>query len=232
MGIVFGHPPATVGAAWKVEVSAVSRSADAASGEQLSTYESDVRVDVLAVDGPAPSRVRLRFERNVHTYQEKATPTVIHGKTYVVDAKPPHVRDLNDAPVSEEESQRVLDVFPDLGTRARIDEVMPDDPMKVGDRHDELAAAVLRVLHPRAWSMNRGTATLARAEDGHGVFSIVLDASSTSGLRMQVSGEVRVRLRDARLSEVSLDGSYRDPKAPADAEPSTFRVRRSVRDAR
>lgn len=231
-GVVFGHPPAVVGAAWTVEVSAVSQAPDPGGGTQLSTYESDYRVEVLAVEGPAPSRVRLRFERNVHTYQEKATPSVLDGKQYIIDAKPPHVRDAADNAAPEEETQRVLDVFPDLGTRSRVDEVMPDDAMNVGDRRDELASAILRVLHPRAWTMNEGTASLVRTESGHGVFAVKLDASSTSGLRLVVSGEARVRLRDARLSELALDGTYREPKALPDAEPGTFRVRRTTRDAR
>lgn len=231
-GIVFGHPPAAVGTAWNVEVWAVSRAPDPGGGTQISTYDSVYRVEVLGVDGPAPARVRLHFDKNVHTYQEQPTPTVIDGKEYIVDAKAPHVRDTADRPAPEEEAQRVLDVFPDLGTRARVDEVMPDDAMNVGDRRDELASAILRVMHPRAWTMNEGSATLVRSENGHAVFTVKIEASSNTGLRLVVAGEARVRLKDARLSELALEGTYREPNALPGTEPATFKVRRTTRDAR
>ncbi len=231
-GIVFGHPNAVVGAAWTVEVSAFSQAPDPQGGLQISTYLSDYRVDVLAVDGPAPARVRLRFDRNVRAYQEKETPTIIDGKEYVIDAQAPHVREVSGAAAPPDQTERVLDVFPDLGTRARIDEVMPDDAMQLGDRHDELAGAILRVIHPRAWTLREGSATLAKTDGGDGVFTVKLDASSTSGLRLVVSGEARVRLKDARLSDLALEGTYEEPKGTPDAAPGTFRLRRTMRDAK
>ena len=232
-GVRFGHPAAAVGTAWSVSVQASSRSSDPATAgvsEQLSTYDSEFRVEVLAVDGPAPSRVKLRFLRNIHTYQGAPTPTAIDGKEYVVDARAPHVRNAtgpatnNAAP--EGETQRVLDVFSDLGTRTRIDEVLPDDTMSIGERRDELAGAVLRVIHPRAWTLRTGTATLARADGEHAVFVVSLDASSENGLRMELSGEAHVRLRDASLSDLSLDGRYE--LASGKEPPGHFTLRRRV----
>jgi len=238
-GVLFGHPPAAVGAAFVVSVNAVSSSPDPQGGIQISTYDSEVKVEVLAVDGPAPSRVRLHFERNTRTFQEKETPTSLHGKTFLVDARAPHVRDEAGAPVAEEDTQKVLDVFPDLGTRARIDEVLPDEAMRIGEGRDDLAVAILRVIHPRAWTLRSGSAVLARTEAGHAVFAVKLDASSAGGLHMVVAGEARVRLRDARLSDLALEGTYEEPKAgtpsttpPEPARPGSFRLRRSVRDGR
>jgi len=228
-GARFGHPPATVGATWLVELRATSRSPDGpAGGEQVSLYESTYRVDVLAVAGPAPSRVRLRFLRNVHSYQERATPSVIDGKEYVVDARSPHVRDLLEAAAPPAESERVLDIFPDLGTRARIDEVLPDDELALGARHDDLAGAILRVIHPRAWALRAGSATLARLDGDHAVFKVSLDAASESGLRMEVEGEARVRLRDARLSELVLAGRYERSGPGTPEAPGTFELRRKI----
>jgi hypothetical protein len=77
----FGHPVPRTGAGWNVSVRANSHSDD-----QESAYESDYRVVVLAVDGPAPSRVRLQFTRNVQLYQGVAKATSLDGKEYVVDA--------------------------------------------------------------------------------------------------------------------------------------------------
>jgi hypothetical protein len=226
------------GTAWSVSVEATSRSTDspdAGGNEQYSTYHSDYRIEILTVDGPAPSRVKLRFQRNVHTYQGAETPTVIDGKEYVVDARAPHVRDATTgAAAPEEDTRRVLDVFPDLGTRTRIDEVLPEDAMGIGDRHDELAAAILRVIHPRAWTMRTGSATLLRVDGDHGVFAVSLDASSDSGLRLEVSGEAHVRLADARLSDLLLSGRYElQPKRGKNAggpiePPGTFTLRRRV----
>ena len=230
-GARFGHPPATVGAAWTVELRAASRSPDppgGARGEQITLYESTYRVEVLAVAGPAPSRVKLGIVRNVHTLQDRPTPTVIDGKEYVVDARPPHVRDAAGAAASPAESERVLDIFPDLGTRARVDQVLPDETLAVGARHDDLAAAILRVIHPRLWTLRAGTATLARLDGEHAVFAIDLTATSDSGLRLQISGEARVRLRDARLEGLVLDGRYERPGAEATDPPGTFELRRTV----
>ena len=227
-GIRFGHPLPTVGTAWTVSVHATS-----VAEEQVSTYISEYRVEILAVDGPAPSRVKLRFVRNVHSYQGHDTPTVIEGKEYVVDARAPHVRDATNAAAPEPETQRVLDVFPDLGTRTRIDEVLPDRAMHIGERRDELAAAILRVIHPRAWTLREGRATLVRLDGNSGddaVFKVSIDASSESGLTMDVSGEAHVRLADAHLTDLSLDGRYVLTKTgtATPEPPGKFNLRRRI----
>lgn len=229
-GVRVGHPVPVPGTAWTVTVHASSQSADTQGGVQLSTYESEYRVEILAVDGPAPSRVRLRFLRNVYVYGEREAPTAIDGKAYIVDARAPHVREASHGGAAPEaEAQRVLDVFPDLGTRTRIDEVLPDEAMRIGDVRDELAGAVLRVLHPRAWALRAGRATLVRVSGDAAVFDVSLDAASESGLHLEVSGEARVRLRDAQLVELALDGRYETtPDAGASDPPGTFSLRRSV----
>jgi hypothetical protein len=231
-GIRFGHPVAEPGSGWNVVVHASSRSADGPSGEQISSYESAFRVEVLAVDGPAPSRVSLRFERNVYGYQGREAPTVIDGKEYVVDARAPHVRVAGGAAAPEAETERVLDVFPDLGTRARIDEVLPDASMRVGDTRDELAGAILRVIHPRAWTLRAGSATLSRSDGSSAVFDVIIDASSTSGLHVVLKGEAHVALRDSQLVDLRLDGTYEGERdGGADAPPGTFSLRRTLTSA-
>ena len=226
-GARFGHPPAVAGSTWTVETRASSRSPDpGGASEQVSRYESTYRVEVLAVAGPAPSRVKLGVTRNVQIYQGQPTPTVIDGKEYVVDARAPHVRDLADAPVSPAESERVLDLFSDLGTRSRVDQVLPDEALPIGARRDDLAGAILRLVHPRAWTLRSGTCTLARVDGGNAVFTTTLEAASDSGLRLEVHGEARVRLEDARLVELTLTGRYTS-SSPADP-PGTFELRRAV----
>lgn len=226
-GVRFGHPLPRAGTAWRVVVHASSRASDSQGSEQLSTFDSEVRVEVLAVDGPAPSRVSMRFVRNVQTYQGQATPTLVDGKEYFVDARAPHVRDATNVAAPELEAQRVLDVFPDLGTRTRIDEMLPDEAMQVGERRDALAGAVLRVIHPRAWTLHAGTAVLARVDGEHAVFVVSLDVSSEGGLHMSVGGEARVGLHDAQLADLSLEGTY-EPKGVDAGEPGAFSYRRKV----
>lgn len=226
-GIRFGRVPPVVGARWGVSVEARSALADPQGGTQVSEYISSYTVEVLATNGPAPSRVRLAFERNVQRYQGIDKATAVEGKSYVVVDAPPHVRDDAGGAAPEDEGQRVLDMFPDLGTRTQIDQVLPDAAMEIGDSRNELAGAVLRVIHPRAWTLNAGTAVLARTDGQEAVFTIAIDATGTNGLRMDVTGEARVRLRDARLSRISLDGTYRNDSA---SEPGTFALRRIVRD--
>ncbi len=234
-GLRFGRVPPAVGARWKVQVTAKSVSADPQGGMQLSEYASSYLVEVLGTNGPAPSRVRLSFERNVQRYQGVDKPTAIDGRTYVLDADTPPdgsgrwaVRDAAGGQASEEEAERVRDVFPDLGTRTQVDQILPDAAMALGESRDDLAGAILRVIHPRAWTLNHGSAVLARTEADDAVFAITIDATGSNGLRMVVNGEARVRIRDARLVHVSLDGSYDQTKGGSD--PGTFSLRRTVSD--
>ena len=234
-GVRFGRVPPAVGARWKVQVAAKSASADPQGGMQLSEYASSYIVEVLGTNGPAPSRVRLSFERNVQRYQGIDKPTAIDGKTYVLDASVSQdgsgrwaVRDASGGQASEEEAERVRDVFPDLGTRTQIDQILPDAAMAIGESRDDLAGAILRVIHPRAWTLNDGSAVLARTEAEDAVFAITIDATGSNGLRMVVKGEARVRLRDARLVQISADGSYDHVKGGPD--PGTFSLRRTVSD--
>jgi hypothetical protein len=241
-GVRFGRVPPTPGAKWAVTVEARSEANHAdplggptAMSAQLSEYISEYNVEILATNGPAPSRVRLVFEKNIQRYQGVDKATVIDGKSFIVEAAAPHVRDnATGNAASEEETQRVLDVFPDLGTRTQIDQVLPDIAMAIGEERHELAQAILRVIHPRAWTMNRGSAVLARVDGDAAVFAIAVDATGQSGLRMDVKGEARIRIRDARLASIALEGTYDHPKgsvAPGDpSEPGHFVLRRIVRD--
>lgn len=228
-GIRFGRSAPAVGARWSVMVDARSAAPDPQGGTQLSAYLSSYSVEVLAIHGPAPSRVRLRFDKNLHRYQGIDTATSIDGKTYVFDAVPPYVRDGAGSPVPEDEVERVLDIFPDLGTRTQVDQVLPDAAMEIGEARDELAGAILSVIHPRAWTLDAGSAVLARAEGGDAVFAVAIDATGKSGLRMRVKGEARVRLRDARLTLIAVDGTYA-PGGGGASETGTFSLRRTVRD--
>ena len=228
-GVSFGHPVSRTGRVWRVVVQAQSLSHDPSGDPQVSTYDSSFAVEVVAVDGPAPSRVRLRFLENAESYQGNRKRTILDGKEYFVDARAPHVRDPSNVAAPEAEAQRVLDVFPDLGTRTRIDQIVPIEPMQLGDRRDELAAALLRIVHPRAWTLHAGTASLARVEDGTGVFKVSLDASSESGLFMRLAGEARIALVDAELVEMSLEGDYETKRDAGPPEPpGTILYRRKV----
>jgi hypothetical protein len=226
-GIHFARVPYRVGERWSTSVRAESKMADTGSGEQVSAYVSEFVVEVLAVEGPAPTRMRVTFERNAQEYQGGATATAIDGKSYVVDARGPSVSSESGAAASSDEERRVLDVFPDLGTRTRLDEVLPDDPMQIGDRRDELAGAILRILHPRAWTEDKGSASLARVDGDLAAFAVTIAASSQTGMKMDVRGEAKVRLRDSRLASLLLTGSY---SGGATGTSGDFSVRRIVRD--
>ena len=137
----------------------------------------------------------------------------------------------------EDESERVLDSFPDIGTRTRIDEMLPRS-MRIGERRDDLATVVVRILHPRAWSLTSGTASLVRLDGGDAVFVVELAASSASNMTISVKGELRVRMRDSRLSSLSLDGTYEPRKGDAggatgagEEHERAFRYRRVLTDA-
>jgi hypothetical protein len=218
-GVRFQHPPAKVGARWRVALVAES----IADGGGVTRYESEYVVEILAVEGPAPSRVKVHVDRNVNAYQGSEVPTVVHGKDYVVDVREPHVQAATGGVVLPSEAERVLAWFPDLGTRARLDEILPDSSMRVGDSRDELAAAILRVLHPTAWKLDAGRATLARADASVAEFDVTIATTSAVGMKMNVSGRAYVRLADASLANLEVAGRY---EMGADA--GRFEVKRTV----
>ncbi len=215
----FVREPARPGATMHVSVRAASRAPDPSGGEQLSEYESELDATVLEVAAGAPTRMRVAFARNVNLYQGMSTPTPIDGRTYVASAREPYVTDENGGVPASAEVERVLDVFPDLGTRTRLEEALPDGPLAIGDRRDDIARAVLRIIHPRAWTFDDGAATLARIEGGEAIYDVRIAAHSVQS-KIETAGELRVRMRPAGLASIALHGTY-----PPDG---TFDYRRVV----
>jgi len=238
-GVRFGHPPAAVGSRTRTTLLARSRSSHG-SGEQIVEYASEYVTEVLAVEGPAASRLRVRFLRNGHRHEGSlgsSGPTALEGNTYLIDKVGPTVSDPSGQVAPPEQAQLVLDMFPDIGTRARTDEVLPDEAMGIGDRRDELAAAILRMAHPRRWTLLSGSAVLARREGDEAVFQVQLDAESESHLRMTVAGDARVRIADAHLSLVALAGTFApaspsalDAGAPDGSETNRFTFEKRIVD--
>jgi hypothetical protein len=231
-GIRFHRAVPAVGARWTVTTRAHSASTfqDGQGPDlQISEYLSTYAVEVLAVSGPAVARVRVAFEKNVQRYQSADRPTVLHGKTYIVDVTAPPVRDEGGGAATAEETERVLDNFPELGTRTQIDQVLPDVGMKIGESRHEVAAAVLAVIHPRAWTLHEGTAVLERSSGDEAVFAVTLDATGRNGVRMTVKGLAQIRLRDSRLVGVHVEGTYLPQAAVGDAGTTgTFVLDRTV----
>ena len=232
-GARFAHPPATVGTTWTVEQRASSRSPDpGGGGEQRSLYESTFRVEVLQVDGPVPSLVRLVILRNVRTFQDQVTPNAIDGRSFVIDALSMKVRSEAGGDVSTLDREQLVDLVPELGRRSLVEQSLPDAPLPIGGRDDDLARALLRVLHPRSWNFRGGSASLVRIDAGHGVFRVAIEGQADgldgNGLRLDVHGEARIRLADSRLTYFELDGRYELPGAAATDPPGTFELRRTV----
>lgn len=223
----FGRENAKVGDRSHQHVLARSEWRDETHDESAS-YESEFVIEVLAVEGPAPSRVKIAFRKNENFDNVSHQATPIDGHTYLVDVKEPHVLDATtNAPPSADEISRVSDVLPDLGTRAQIDQVLPDTAMHLGDHRDDIAGAIARILHPRYWGVDKGTAVLTRTEAGDAIFAVALDAtSSATGMKMSVKGDARVRLRDARLEGFALVGTFVRPNR----EKGTLTLERRVRD--
>lgn len=226
-GVRFGREGAKVGDRSHQHVFAKSTWSDDA-GMETASYESEFVLEVVAVEGPAPSRVRIEFRKNENFDNVSHQATPIDGHTYLVDVHAPHVLDARtNAPPSEDEIARVSDVLPDLGTRAQIDQVLPDGVMKPGEHRDDIARAIARILHPRIWSMDKGTAVLARSEQGSAIFQVTLAAtSSATGMKIDVKGDAHVRLRDARLEGFALAGEF----VRANGEKGEFTVSRKIRD--
>lgn len=235
-GARFAHLPATVGTTWTVEQTASSRSPDpSGGGEQRTLYESTFRVEILQVDGPVPSLVRLVILKNVRTYQDRGTVTAIDGKSFVIDALSMKVRSDSGDEVGTIERDQLVDLVPELGRRSLVEQALPDAPLPIGGRADDLARALVRVLHPRAWNFLAGTAVLVRVEAGHATFRVEIesqadgpDGTDSNGLRLATRGEARIRLGDSRLMYFELDGRYELPTLGAATLPGTFELRRTI----
>jgi hypothetical protein len=247
----FGRTPAGVGMHWSVDVDARSELEVAASGARTGTpggdlqileYASQFRVDVLAIEGQSPTKLRVEFGKNVQRSSGSAArpdiSSAVAGHAYVVDEVSPFVR--SDPPgtraVTAEEVERVLDVVPDLGTRPGVEQALPGGPMAIGQARPEIAAAILRLMHPRAWTLQQGSAVLTRADPEEAVFHVTLEATSQKNLRIRVAGDAHIRRRDAWLTAVELDGTFENGDSssgsfwgPSD-KPGSFRYRRVVRE--
>jgi hypothetical protein len=215
----FGRVAPRVGDHTHTLVLAKSTYVDPRSGPPalVEQYDSEFDEDVLAVNGPAATRVKVTFQRNETFDNVNTQPTVIAGKSYWVDVAPPLVADAQTqvAP-SAEEVTRVLDIIPDLGTRTTIDQVLPDHPLKLGENRDALAGAILRILHPRFWTLAKGTAVLKsvtrdRKEDMATFDLAVTATSSNSGMTIDLKGMVKIRLRDSKLAQFVLEGTFTRP---------------------
>jgi hypothetical protein len=208
-GARFVREPERVGARWRVAVRAATHEQDRPDGQDT-RYESDLDVETLAVSGLATTEVRVRVLRNAYVYSGVEKPNPIAGKSYVVGISEPFVRDGTGGAAAPSEAERLLDIFPDLGTRTRLDEALPDGTLAIGERRDEVARAVLRIIHPRAWQDDAASATLARVENGDAVFDVELSAHDTGGSaqNFDVRGVVRVRLRGTKLVAITLEGTY------------------------
>lgn len=219
----FGREPAKVGTRTRQHVLARSQWSD-----EESSYASEFVIEVLAVEGPVPSRVQIEFKKNERFDNVGHQATPVDGKTYRVDVHAPNVVDAaTGQPPTPDEIERVTDVLPDFGTRSQIDQVLPEGAMHVGESRDDIARVIARILHPRIWSAESAHATLARVERGEAVFTIELAAtSSLTRMRMVVGGEARVRLRDAQLLGFELKGMFER----TNGERGKFDVTRVVRD--
>lgn len=211
----FGEARSRVGDRWTVRTRATSRThiGDSGVGPQLTEYVSALEVRVLAVAGggevgPAPTKLALYFLQNERTQQGALAPTALHGRRYVLDAAVDGVRDEQGAEVSADERDQVLDVFPDVGTSARLEQALPGGDLVAGQVAPGLPEAALRSLHPRAWSFEAGRATVARVDGADAELEVTLSGRSQRGLHVTLSGVVRARLSDRRLVRLRLRGPF------------------------
>lgn len=210
----FGRELPRVGDKTHTLVVAKSTFVDPTNGPESESYDSDFEEEVLAVNGPAPTRVKVTFKTNEIFDNITSKPTVLAGKSYWVDAVGARVVDAaTQAPVSADETTRVLDIVPDLGTRTTIDQVLPDHPLHWGESRDDLAGAILRILHPRFWTLTKGTASLVQVDKaGFADFRIAIAAvSSNSGMTIDLDGTCRIRAQDSKLAQFVLRGTYMRP---------------------
>lgn len=222
----FHRVPLAPGMRWTTQTRAESFGDDGTGNERVATYLSEYNVEVLSAQAGVPTRVRVHFARSVDEVPGATLPRYIHGKTYVVDAQGPTVEAEGGGAAPPHEAERVLDVFADIGTRMRVDEALPETPMRIGDRCDGLASAILRILNPRSWKEESATATLARVEGPNGVFAFAFEASTVSGMLLKLEGQAWVRMSDARLVQARGEGTFRIIDADPETRTSRFRVER------
>lgn len=205
--------PARAGDRWRVTVKADSREQTSWGFEEHATYDTAYDVEVLAIEGAAPSRLRVHYDHNVRTSRGQETRTPVDGQTYLVEAAQKlRVVDGGELATRPDEAQLVSDMFPDLGAPGSVESSLREGALRVGDRQDGLARAVARLVHPRAVTLESGSATVARLEGDRLELALDMVLVWQMGSRAALKGKALVR-SDGLLLRVALEGAFEDEDA-------------------
>lgn len=208
--VVLRRRAARVGDRYRVTVRATSREQASWGFEERTTYDTAYDVEVLATEGSLASRLRVHYDHNVRSSRGVDTHTPVGGNTYLVDATQKlRVLDGGDIGASLAEAQLLADMFPDLGAPGSVESALRDGPVHLGERQDGLARAVARLVHPRAVTLESGSAVLSSIEKDRILFTLDVVLAWTSGSRAPLKGTVALR-PDGRLARVVLDGAFED----------------------
>lgn len=181
-------------------------------------------VEVLAVSADAVTKVKVTYKAHskIETEGGVDTPKTspVAGKSYVVESKNGAVSVLSDrgAPVPEAEAKEVKGDFKSLGRPDRMQNALPDTPIKVGDKVESLAQALRDRMskddeddESTKVTVEKSTITLARVNDAGpvktGVFSVQLDLLMEKPemvMRMKMAGEVEARMDSGQVVSMSF----------------------------
>lgn len=78
---------------------------------------------------------------------------------------------------------------------------------------DALAPALVRALNPRTWHLTSGGATLRALREEDGTFETSIEVQTESGRTLSLAGSMTIQRKDRTISEIHLEGTYKEPAA-------------------
>jgi hypothetical protein len=201
--------------------------ADGGAGAQtMDLREEETRLEeVLATSGEAVTRLKVTYVARVEAMteggKERARPSPLVGKTFIVEAKDGRVAVLTEAgrPAPPPLARDVGAAYAFVGKPDPVLARMPTRPLVPGAPVPELADAIREEIAAKAKDMTIAgvavTFTGVRGEEG--VFAVTLELAKDeppTRLAINLAGELRVTTATSAVAALTLRGPLRVTAAP------------------
>lgn len=188
-------------------------------------------VEVLAATADAVTKLKVTFskidEKMTDDGKEKKKPSVIAGKTYVLESKAGKVdvQDDKGKPVSAAESKEAASHFKSLGKPDPIFAALPTTPIKAGDKVEPLAKGITeRMAEGDGPKVSDVTVTFREQSGDDGIFDVGMKMTKEQ-MVMDMKGETRISTKTGQTTKLDLKGpivitTTPDPKSKAKVDGS------------
>lgn len=190
--------------------------------------------ELLALNGDVPSKVKVTYtsvdSKMTEMGKEKAKPSPIAGKTYIIEAKDGKTvitsGDGKTPPAVE--TKEIEKNFKSLGKPDPIAAALPTTPLKPGEKVDSLAKALVAFMNDKETSddspkVSDAVVTFKEKSGDDAVFDISLKMDKNDPamtMSMPLTGQMKISTKTSEPSHIELKGpitmkSGDDPKSKA-----------------